>query len=794
MSENRRLYIILVSVHGLIRGQNLELGRDADTGGQTKYVVELACALANHPKVDRVDLVTRLVNDPKVSPDYAKPIEPLNDKAQIIRLPSGPRRYLRKEVLWPYLDGFADELLRHIRMVGRSPDVIHSHYADAGYVGCRVAGWLGVPLVHTGHSLGRVKQQRLIEQGTKPEAIEEHFHISTRIEAEEMTLASAALVIASTRQEVDEQYSIYDHYQPERMVVIPPGVVLERFYPLPELHLRNSRPLNGVDHTATTNGVVTNGIMTSGTAQPVSSLKGVPYSDAVASETSAHGAFGAVAQEGAMEHYAPPIQQELRRFLTDPHKPFILALSRPAIRKNVGALVKAYGEDPELQQLANLVLVLGSRDDIGAMESGPRQVMTDLLLMIDKYDLYGKVAYPKRHASDDVPDLYRLAARQRGVFINPALTEPFGLTLIEASACGVPIVATADGGPRDILAACQNGLLIDPLKIQDIQAALRTALTDAAQWKTWSDNGCHRVKQHFSWTSHVNTYLEQVMQLPQRRVQPILSPLPKAPETFLPDKNRLPTADRFLICEIDNTLLGDQEALKILIQRLRNESPTTGVGIATGRNLKSTLEMLEAWRFPMPDLLITSVGSEIYYGPQVVIDTYWQRHIDYRWQPGAIQEAMSELPGLELQPYESQGRFKISYLTNPKEAPNLREIMRHLRQRHLHVKAIYSHSMYLDLLPLRASKGDALRYCALKWGLPIKQFMVAGASGNDESMLTGNTMAVVVGNYSAELEKLKDCPKIYFAKGKYAWGILEALDQYNFFGTQPLREPETVMA
>ena len=39
--ENGKLYIVLVSVHGLVRGHDLELGRDADTGGQTKYVIEL---------------------------------------------------------------------------------------------------------------------------------------------------------------------------------------------------------------------------------------------------------------------------------------------------------------------------------------------------------------------------------------------------------------------------------------------------------------------------------------------------------------------------------------------------------------------------------------------------------------------------------------------------------------------------------------------------------------------------------------------------------------------------------
>lgn len=730
MTGTKGLYILLVHVHGLFRGHSLELGRDADTGGQTKYVLELAQALAEHPQVERVDIATRLIIDPKVSPDYAEPLEVLSDKLRIVRLTCGPRRYLRKEVLWSYLDTFADELLRHIRQVGRSPDIIHSHYADAGYVGCRLAGWLGVPLVHTGHSLGRVKQQRLLEQGTKPEVIEENFHISTRIEAEEITLASAALVIASTRQEVDQQYSIYDQYQPQRMVVVPPGVVLEKFYPAPS------------------------------------------------------------------DWQVPPIQQQLSRFLTDPTKPIVMALSRPAMRKNVSALVRAFGEDPELRKLANLVLILGTRDDINGMESGPRQVMTEILMLIDRYDLYGHIAYPKRHGVDEVPDLYRLVAENRGVFINPALTEPFGLTLIEATACGVPIIATADGGPQDIIAACQNGALIDPLNIEDIQKTLRRALTDPELWQQWSSNGLSNVRKHFSWSSHVEQYLQYVNQLPQRRVQPVLSPLPKAPaanqpDWKVPDRNRLPSADRFLICEIDNTLLGNQEALQLLIQRLQEHGKTTGVGIATGRNLQSTLAVLEEWRFPMPDVLITSTGAEIYYGPQVVTDTNWQRHIDYRWQPNAIRAAMEELPGLELQAPDCQAHHKISYnIVDLETAPSYREIMRHLRRCKLHVKGIYSHSMYLDLLPIRASKGDALRYCALKWGLPVYRFLVAGASGNDESMLAGNTMAIVVGNHSREIEKLKGRPQIYFAQGHHAWGILEGLDHYHFFESSISAKPE----
>ena len=70
-TDKSKLYLLLISVHGLIRGQDLELGRDADTGGQTLYVVELARALGERDDVERVDLVTRRVVDPAVS-DCAK--------------------------------------------------------------------------------------------------------------------------------------------------------------------------------------------------------------------------------------------------------------------------------------------------------------------------------------------------------------------------------------------------------------------------------------------------------------------------------------------------------------------------------------------------------------------------------------------------------------------------------------------------------------------------------------------------------------------------------------------------
>ena len=67
-----RLKFLHLHLHGLIRSKNLELGRDADTGGQTKSVLELVKSLANTSEVDQVDLVTRFIKDSTVDDEYSQ--------------------------------------------------------------------------------------------------------------------------------------------------------------------------------------------------------------------------------------------------------------------------------------------------------------------------------------------------------------------------------------------------------------------------------------------------------------------------------------------------------------------------------------------------------------------------------------------------------------------------------------------------------------------------------------------------------------------------------------------------
>lgn len=705
-----QLYILLISVHGQIRGEALELGVDADTGGQCTYVLDLAKALAEHPHVGKVELMTRLIEDPKVSADYAQPEETLTDKARIIRFPCGPKRYLRKETLWPHLDQMVDRCLHYLRQQGRLPDVIHSHYADAGYVGRQLSMLLGIPQIHTGHSLGKPKQQKLLSSGRKAENIEKQFNFERRIAEEEALMQHASLIITSTRQEVELQYGLYAHPDPKRFRVIPPGTDTSRFSP------PGRRPI------------------------------------------------------------ADQVEHHIHRFLEQPRKPMILCICRPELRKNLQGLLAAYGNHPGLQKRANLILVAGSRDNIRDLEKSQAAVLNELLLDIDTYDLWGKVAIPKTHAQEEVPELYRMAAKSRGVFINAAFTEPFGLTLLEAAACGLPVIAPDDGGPRDILANCHHGLLVDTLSSEAMGEAMLSALTDKARWRKWSRSGVLNVKRHYTWAGHVSKYVKELRSLLRKQRKN----LRKQQIALHHGKSPIPLAQHAFITDIDNTLLGQRAGQEALVQWLIDNMGYTIFGIATGRSIESAVDILRKNRIPIPDVLITSVGSEIHYGVRRIPDIGWANHIRHLWRRDDVVKTMQALPGLRLQAPENQREFKISYLVDAASMPAVEQISQHLRAHGLHAQVIYSHGEFLDILPARASKGHAIRYLSYKWGLPLSHFLVSGDSGNDIEMLVGDTMAVVVGNYSTDLNHLKGMPQIYFAQAPYAYGILEGMQHYRF--------------
>ncbi|HCF95856.1 MAG: sucrose-phosphate phosphatase [Verrucomicrobiota bacterium] len=719
--ETDKLYIQMFSLHGLIRSDKLEMGRDADTGGQIKYVLEEGLELSKNPEVGRVDLFTRRINDKTVSDDYNRPIEEVTDKFRIVRISCGGQKYIRKELLWKYLDEYIDKSVQFIKRQGRLPDLVHGHYADAGYVAMWMSRLFGVPFIFTGHSLGRSKLQKLLHDGMTQEKINRRYAIDHRIEVEEEVLKSADMVITSTNQEVEEQYGQYENRNGPDYRVIPPGLDLEKFY---------------------------------------------PYYHSLLPE--------AKADEEVLHAHAS-ILRELGRFFKTGEKPLVMALCRPDKRKNISGLIQAFGEDRELQAMANLAIYAGIRKDITKMEDNEQGVLTDMLLLMDKYDLYGKMAIPKRHDFQvEVPELYRIAAETKGVFVNAALTEPFGLTLLEASATGLPLVATDDGGPRDILANCKNGRLVDPTNTKAIAAAIKSIISDTDLWEKYSKNGILNVRKHYTWVTHAKQYLTEIHRVIGQNV-------PAKTDDSAPSAigRRLAKLDHFLITDIDNTLIGeDNSRLPELVAFLREHRKQIGFGIATGRSVESAVEILTEYDLPEPDLMITSVGSEIYYGAARHEDQGWRAHLSNQWDREKIYSLLTGLEFLEYQAPENQREFKLSYNMDPGK-DRLTEVHDLLQKNRCRYTLVYSHEQFLDILPYRASKGKAIRYLSYKWDIPLSQIIVSGDSGNDAEMLRGDLAGVVVGNYSCELEPFRGNRKVYFAESGCAGGILEGIEHYE---------------
>lgn len=721
--SNSKPYVQMFSIHGLLRAENLELGRDADTGGQINYVLELARNVSERKDIGRVDLFTRLVADKQVSSDYGKPKEMVNEKLRIVRIQCGGKKYMRKELLWPHLAEFIDKTIKFNKREGLIPDIVHGHYPDAGYVASQLSSIFGLPFIYTGHSLGRSKLAKLLGDGMSETDINRKFKIDRRIEAEEEILAGADLVITSTRHEIDEQYGLYRNKNAPQYQVIPPGIDVGKFYPFYYGMLEDSERSE----------------------------------DAKYAEAS--------------------MLQGLNRFFSHPDKPMILALCRPDKRKNISGLIHAFGQDLTLQKMANLAIFAGIRKDIDTMEDNEREVLTRMLLLMDKFDLYGKMAIPKTHDFEyEVPALYRIAAERKGVFINPALTEPFGLTLLEASATGLPIVATNDGGPNDIIRNCQNGILVDPTQPQAISEALRTIITDEGLWETYSKNGIMNVQKHYTWKSHAQAYTEKVKKIVANSKASNMDPA--KPKDAI--GRRLIKLNYFIITDIDNTLIGeDNSRLEEFLAILKEKRKDIGFGVATGRTSESAREVLKQYQIPTPDVLISSVGSAIFYGADKNPGRGWTAHIAYKWKRNKIERLLRQLPFLTLQEDEAQRKYKISYYMSPGK-DRLSQIHNLLLSHNYRYTLIYSHDEFLDILPYRASKGKAIRYLSYKWEIPLKNFMVCGDSGNDEEMLRGEPLAVVVGNYSHELKELKGSRNVYFAKAHCAAGIIEGLKRYRF--------------
>lgn len=442
-------------------------------------------------------------------------------------------------------------------------------------------------------------------------------------------------------------------------------------------------------------------------------------------------------------------------FLRDSGKPLVLAIARPVAKKNLGALVEAFAIGA-LRHHANLVILPGLRRSIEEGEPEQVQVMRALIDAVDTHDLHGSVAYPRRHDSAAVRGLYALAARSGGVFVNPALIEPFGLTILEAAVHGLPVVATCRGGPVDIVGDLDHGLLVDPVSPSAIASAIERLLQDRPLWRRCSANGRNNV-ENVRWSAYAADFHAVASSL----LSPARSTVAQRP------------AERLLLCDIDNTLTGCAASARRFAHFIESR-PDICFGVATGRSLVEARRIMRAWHLPEPAMWVTSVGSEIYWQRAMSgsRDADYAAAIGADWAPEKLRAIASGIAGLTPQPSIEQRAFKLSYFADRAAADRLRTA---IADAALPARVIFSHGRLLDILPAKAGKAAAMRHVARTLGIASGRVMAAGDSGNDLDMIADCRNAVIVANAEADLLALAGRDHVYLSRQPHAAGVLEGL-------------------
>jgi D-inositol-3-phosphate glycosyltransferase len=197
---------------------------EGDAGGLNVYLADLAVHVARTGIA--VDVYTRRADES--TPDVVE----LSSGARVLQVDAGPARPLPKDELFDHVEEFSRAVTERIAVDDEAPCALHSHYWMSGAAGLRIARKIGVPVVHTAHTLAR---SRAMPDGGP-----------ARIDVETELAQRADLLVAATAHETEVLVRRYGA-DPRRVTVIPPGVDHTVFRPDDRAVARRSLglPLDG---------------------------------------------------------------------------------------------------------------------------------------------------------------------------------------------------------------------------------------------------------------------------------------------------------------------------------------------------------------------------------------------------------------------------------------------------------------------------------------------------------------------------------------------------------------------
>lgn len=488
--------IVLVSVHGWF-GQEGVLGRP-DTGGQVVYVLDQARSLEKqlqeefklagldtlgvHPKVL---ILSRLIPNADGTRCNER-LEKIHgtDNGWILRVPlreynsNLTQNWISRFEIWPYLETYAidaeKELLAEFQ---GKPDLIVGNYSDGNLVAFLLARRLKVTQCNIAHALEKSKYlfSNLYWQDLDPQ-----YHFSLQFTADLIAMNAANFIISSTYQEIvgtPDSVGQYESYA---------------CFTMPDLY----HVVNGIELFSPKFNVVPPG---------VNEAVYFPYTrteDRIPSNRE------------RLEELLFTLDDPVQVFgkLEDPSKQILFSVARLDRIKNLTGLAECFGRSPELQERCNLILVAGKLRTEESTDTEEISEMQKLYGIIEQYDLYNKIRWlGVRLSKTDSGELYRVIGDHKGIFVQPALFEAFGLTILEAMVSGLPTFATQFGGPLEIIQDKVNGFYINPTNLEETAEKLLDFVTKHEQnphyWDEISQRAIERVYTTYTWKIHTTRLL-----------------------------------------------------------------------------------------------------------------------------------------------------------------------------------------------------------------------------------------------------------------------------------------------
>lgn len=478
--------ILVLSPHGFF-GQSNVLGRP-DTGGQVVYILDQVRALErelrgrlNRQGIDiapRVIVVTRLIPDADGT-SCDQRLEPIagTENAIILRVPfrdeggEVARHWISRFELWPWLERYTTDVEREVLAeLGGRPDLIIGNYSDGNLVASLLARRLNVTHCTIAHALEKSKYLLADLYWAEHEG---NYHFSAQFTADLIAMNTADFVIASTYQEIAGTPETVGQYESHNA------------FTLPGLY----RVTQGVDVFD-------------------------PRFNIVSPGADENVYFPAAARERRPAGLADEIEDlvfggEHPRFgtrgvLRDRHRALLFSMARLDRGKNLTGFVELYAQHEALREKAQVLIIAGQVDPAHSNDREEREQILRMHELFDRHGLEDSVRWVGgRLDKAFAGELYRSIADWQGIFVQPALLEAFGLTVIEAMVSGLPTFATIYGGPREIIEDGVSGYLIDPIDgagtAARIDAFVARCRADEEAWQRVSQQGIRRVQERYTW-------------------------------------------------------------------------------------------------------------------------------------------------------------------------------------------------------------------------------------------------------------------------------------------------------